>query len=63
MNNYEKIKAMSIDEMAETFNRKYCEECGYRDTPFSDDDWQYCSENCWAHPANKYYKQWLESEA
>lgn len=28
MNNYEKIKNMSIDEMAEVFNGKFCEECG-----------------------------------
>lgn len=38
--NYEKIKAMSIDEMAEAFNRKYCEECAYKEMNFN--DWRDC---------------------
>lgn len=60
MNNYEKIKAMSIDEMAEEFNRKVCEECAYKEMNF--DDWKDCDLNCYAHIKNGYYKQWLESE-
>ena len=29
--NFDKIKEMNIDEMAEIFNRKYCEECAYKE--------------------------------
>lgn len=60
MNNYEKIKQMSIEEMAEEFNRKVCEECAYKEMNF--DDWKDCDLNCYAHIKNGYYKQWLESE-
>lgn len=59
MNNYEKIQSMTIDEMAQIFNKKYCEECGCNGT-FS--TWSNCNPACWAHPKNEYYKQWLEQE-
>ena len=60
LTNYEKIKNMSINEMAEIFNRKYCEECAYKEMNF--DNWKDCDVNCWANPTNEYYKKWLESE-
>lgn len=61
MNNFEKIKQMNIDEMAKTFNKKYCEECAYKEMYF--DDWKSCDADCWAHINNDYYKKWLlESE-
>lgn len=58
--NYERIKAMDIEEMAEIFNRKYCEECAYKEMNF--DNWKDCDANCWAHIKNGYYKQWLQAE-
>lgn len=54
MNNYEKIKAMTLDEMANFLSREdeYCEVCGfYGDTCVGDKD---CKE---------VVKQWLESES
>lgn len=61
MNNYEKIKAMTLDEMAQVFNEKYCEECAYKDMNFN--DWKDCDADCWAHIKNGYYKQWLQQES
>lgn len=61
MNNYEKIKNMTLKEMAEVFNKKYCEECAYKEMNF--DNWQNCDADCWAHPNRKYYLNWLEEEA
>ena len=49
MNNYERIKNMSIDEMAEFLNNKDCDSCGYK----GDD----CSYDCFIG-----IKSWLESE-
>lgn len=60
MNNYERIKNMTLDEMAEIFNRKFCEECAYKEMNF--DNWQDCDANCWANIKNGYYKQWLQQE-
>lgn len=60
MNNYEKIKNMTLDEMAEVFNRKYCEECAYKEMNF--EDWEDCSITCWANIKNDYYKKWLLEE-
>lgn len=60
MNNYEKIKNMTLDEMAEAFNRKYCEECAYKKMYFT--DWEDCDANCWANIQNDYYKKWLLEE-
>ena len=60
MNNYERIKQMSIEEMAEVFNRKYCEECAYKEMNF--DNWEDCDAHCWANITNKYYLKWLESD-
>jgi hypothetical protein len=59
MTNYEKIKKMTVDEMAEIFNRKYCEECGYVQYF---DNWKDCAVICWANISNNYYKKWLLSE-
>lgn len=61
MNNFEKIKTMILDEMAEVFNRKFCEECAYKEMNF--DNWQDCDANCWANIKNDYYKQWLQAES
>ena len=54
MNNYEKIKAMSIDEMAEEFTKITATHCDY--CPFQNE----CEPQeifC-----KKFLKQWLESE-
>lgn len=59
--NYIKIKNMTVDEMAEVFNRKFCEECGYKETDFV--NWKDCDANCWANIQNGYYKKWLLEEA
>ena len=59
--NFEKIKNMNVDEMAETFNRKYCEECAYKEMNF--DNWKDCDATCWANIQNGYYKKWLLEEA
>ena len=58
--NFDRIKKMNIDEMAEVFNRKYCEECAYKEMNF--DNWKDCDANCWAHIQNNYYKNWLLEE-
>ena len=59
--NFDKIKNMNVDEMAEVFNRKYCEECAYKEMNF--DNWKDCDVNCWANIQNGYYKKWLLEEA
>lgn len=60
MNNYEKIKAMTIDEMAEYLViEKYCWNCPtyiYRDTKM-------CPLYCCKDSNIKEIKQWLESES
>jgi len=61
MNNFEKIKSMTIEEMAEVFNRKQCEECAYHEMNFN--NWRECDADCWAHPKNNYYLKWLKEEA
>ena len=38
--NYQKIKKMTVDQMAEIFNRKFCEECAYKEMNF--DNWKDC---------------------
>ena len=50
MNNFEKIKAMNIDEMADWLieQEKDCEGCGYKND---------CCNDCFVT-----MKQWLESE-
>lgn len=58
MNNYERIKAMTIDEMAKIFNQKFCEECCYS----SWDEVESCNPQCWANPQNEYYLKWLKKE-
>ncbi len=56
--NYERIKNMSIEEMAKIFKQKQCEECLYCASY-----WEVCeAEDCW-HFTNETYKQWLEGEA
>lgn len=50
MNNYEKIKAMSIDEMAKLLSKSPCIHCVY-----------ITKEDCIAKCQNGI-KQWLESE-
>lgn len=60
MNNYERIKTMTVDEMAEFLTKELCEDCGYTD------NWQSCTQiGCWCHKNNGYqtYKQWLMSES
>ena len=59
--NFERIKNMNVDEMAEIFNRKYCEECAYKEMNF--DNWEDCDVTCWANIKNGYYKKWLLEEA
>ena len=60
-NNFERIKNMNVDEMAEIFNRKYCEGCAYKEMNF--DNWKDCDVTCWANIKNGYYKKWLLEEA
>ena len=59
MNNYEKIKNMTIDEMAKELTELMCKDCGYQD------NWQECNQvGCWCHKDNCYqtYGQWLLEE-
>ena len=59
MNNYEKIKNMTVEEMARFLTRLHCQECYYQD------DWQECNQvGCWCHKDNGYqsYGQWLLEE-
>lgn len=57
--NYEKIKNMTVDEMAKQLGELYCAECGWQDNPNGCDQI-----DCWCHKSNGYsdYKQWLLSE-
>jgi hypothetical protein len=58
MNNYEKIKKMTIDEMADVFRKKYCEECYMQDGLSM---WDTCQRiDCWVK--GDAYIKWLESE-
>lgn len=50
MNNYERIKTMSIDEMAKVLSKPVCFHC-------IDNKNECCNENC-----KKGVKQWLEIE-
>ena len=50
MNNFEKIKSMDIDEMAEFIDGN-CQLCKF----FEDED-------CWEQDCKIGHKQWLESE-
>ena len=59
MNNYNKIKQMSVDEMARFLTRLHCQECCYQD------DWRKCIQvGCWCHENNNYqsYSDWLLQE-
>lgn len=58
MKNYDRIKSMTVDEMAKELTQLQCQECGV-------DDWKNCNQiGCWCHKNNGYesYKQWLLSE-
>ena len=56
MKNIDKIKLMNVEEMANIFRQKQCEECPYQP------DWEECQElECWVRGNN--YVEWLESEA
>ena len=57
---YEKVKKMTVDEMAKFLTELQCEECGY-----NDGDWHFCKQyGCWCHYFYQYetYKKRLESE-
>lgn len=56
MNNYERIKQMSIEEMAEFFSRSDCDVCIYNPETSECDC---CSDNLECYDG---IKQWLESE-
>lgn len=59
VNNYERIKSMSIEEMAKILTELQCQECGV-------DNWKECNQiGCWCHKNNGYqsYYQWLQAEA
>lgn len=56
MNNFEKIKAMDIDEMAE-FIDSFIPNC----IDFRCPVWDYCEEIC-SPNCKRTFKQWLESE-
>lgn len=53
MNNYERIKAMTLDEMAEFLDRKSNHECCYH----------HYNVSCIGHDCKDGIKQWLESES
>ena len=53
MNNYEKIKNMTLDEMAEFLDRKSNHECCYH----------HYNGSCIGHDCIDGVKQWLESES
>ena len=60
MNNYERIKQMTVDEMAKELTELMCKDCGYQD------NWQECEQiGCWCHANNGYqsYGEWLLEEA
>ena len=52
MTNFEKIKAMSVEEMAELIDDAPCNFCNYRQKGFSK-----CPQKC-----EEGIKEWLESE-
>lgn len=55
MNNYEAIKQMTIEQMAEVFKQKQCEECGYCS------DWEECKNlECWVK--GDTYLNWLKEK-
>ncbi len=54
MNNFEKIKNMTLDEMAEFLDMSPCNHCADIAKKIK----CYCLKNC-----RKYIKQWLESES
>ena len=58
MNNYEKIKAMSLDEMAEFIKCSDCYYCPVSTCKIWYDDEEYTGEMC-----DKYAKQWLQQES
>ena len=56
MNNFEKIKNMTLDELAEFLTLLQCRECQY------ESDYKNClNKACWCHPQNGFesYKQLL----
>ena len=63
MNNYEKIRQMSQQQMAMFLTQIHCRECSYpRDWAR---DWENCEQTgCWCHPSNNYqdYMKWLSQE-
>ena len=58
MNNYEKIKAMSIEEMAKfiPIAGDYCEVCNFRCSPL-------CTEETEDMDCTRTIKKWLEAES
>ena len=59
MTNYEKIKQMTVEEMAKELTELMCKDCGYQD------NWQECNQvGCWCHKNNGYqsYGKWLLEE-
>lgn len=56
MTNFEKIKAMSVEEMAEHLDKTSCDYCCFQKQPC--DYYLYGDEIC-----KKSIKQWLEREA
>ena len=62
MNNFEKIKAMNIDEMAE-FSSVF-QRCSFCALSIKENGQTYCDlEQCRTIPCKVGVKQWLESEA
>ena len=59
MNNFEKIKQMNIDEMAEFFSKAYYGHCP--DCPCYKQKYGYC--NCNKFCCIKNLKSWLQSES
>ena len=63
MRNIDKIKLMSVDEMARFMYELQCEECSSCGGAFR---WQDCEAyDCWCHreSGDDTYKQWLLAES
>ena len=61
MRNIDRIKQMTVDEMAKLLTELQCRECGAHDGY----EWKKCQlVGCWCHPKNGYqsYGEWLLRE-
>lgn len=62
MNNYERIKAMTLDEMAEFFEFKINDIPYLNPKNFYENE-KKCQYDCIEHHCSECWKQWLQQEA